>query len=259
MFFGKKLLAAGALFSLTTLNAQATLTINANGLGVYDSGLNATWTQDANLLGTLEANTISQNGNDRSLITAIINASGGVIHDTPNYYDGSYNYYDGNYGLTYSGTYALTAADFGSGGTVDWWAGQAYVHYLDTINYGGSNQWALPTQSDQNGSFNNTNSQFGELFYSELFGVAGGSVPSGPFSNVQSYAYWSGTENAFYPSLACSFYTCNGLYYNYKYTQLYTWAVSPGQLSAVPVPSSVWLFVTSLLGLLGLKRSGDAG
>lgn len=39
----------------------------------------------------------------------------------------------------------LTHADFGSGGTVNWWAGRAFVHYLDTINYNHSVHWSLPT------------------------------------------------------------------------------------------------------------------
>jgi len=238
------LLATGLLFSLTTLNAEATLTTVDNGLGVYSSVSNVTWTQDANLLGTLEANAISQYGNDNSLITNIINASGGVIHDTPNDYD--------------NGTYTLTAADFGSGGTVDWWAGQAFVHYLDTQDYGGSSQWALPTSNAVVGWVNG--SQLGELFYNELGGIRGSSIPSGPFSNVQAYVYWSGTEYAANPLSAWGFVIGDGYQgTSSKYDQSYAWAVSPGQLSTVPVPGAVWLFGTGLLGLLGLKRRVHAG
>ena len=46
----KTLLAAAMLLSFTAVNAHATLTLTDNGLGVYDSGIDATWTQDANLL-----------------------------------------------------------------------------------------------------------------------------------------------------------------------------------------------------------------
>ena len=251
MLQGKILLAASLVFGLASFNAQATLTsetVNGQNL-VYDSGNNTTWTQDANLLGTWEG--AYQSTSYTTIVTAIINASGGVIHDTPNAYDTVVN----------SGTYNLTTADFGSGGTVDWWAGQAFVHYLDTQNYGGSSQWALPTQPDQNYGYNITSSQLGELFYNELGGTAGSSIPSGPFSNVQAYAYWSGTEYAANPGYAWGFGTDHGIqnHNTSKNTQFYAWAVSPGQVNAVPVPGAVWLFGTGMLGLLGLKRRGHAG
>ncbi|WP_347985934.1 hypothetical protein [Methylomonas sp. AM2-LC] len=263
MQLGKTLLAAGLVFGLASFSAQAALTsetVNGQNL-VYDSGNNTTWTQDANLLGTWEGAYGSTSYNN--IVNAIIKASNGVIHDTPNT---NFPYPDP------TGTYTLTAADFGSGGTVDWWAGQALVHYLDTQNYGGSNQWALPTQPDQTGSNNITNSQLGELYYNELhaleypaanFGILGtgalndtsGSV--GPFINAHTYTYWSGTEYVGYTSNAWDFVTVYGLQYSvYKNLQLYAWAVSPGQVNAVPVPGAVWLFGSGMLALLGLKRRG---
>ena len=242
----KTLLAACLVLILTSINAQATLTsetVNGQNL-VYDSGNYITWTQDANLLGSLEG--AYQSTSYNNIVTAIINASGGVIHDTPNSFE--------------NGTYTLHAGDFGSGGKVDWWAGQAFVHYLDTINYGGSSLWVLPTQPDQNYGFNITNSQLGELFYNELGGTAGSPIPSGPFSNGQAYTYWSGTEYAAIPSGAWLFYSNNGYQDNHlKFTQVYVWAVSPGQVNAVPIPGAVWLFGAGLLGLLGLKQRGQAG
>ena len=253
---------AAALLCAASVNANATLTSVDNGLGVYDSGINVTWTSDANLLGTMEANAIADgDANASNLITAIINASGGVIHDTPNYYDGSYNNND-----TYSGSYALSAADFTTTGTVqgeaDWWGQQAFVHYLDTINYGGSNQWALPTKAGQNYGYNITNSQLGELFYSELGGTAGNAMPANSlFFNEQVFAaYWSGTEYFPNPDYAWDFNAYNGYQINYgKYYQFYAWAVSPGQVNAVPVPGAVWLFGSGIIGMLGLKRRVHAG
>ena len=271
MQHGKTLLAAGLLFSLSSLSAQAALTpetVNGQKL-VYDSGNNTTWTQDANLLGTWEG--AYQSTSYNTIVNAII-AADPIIHDTPNDYDGSY----GNYG-SYSGTYNLSASDFGNGGTVDWYAAQAYVNYLNIQNYGGSSQWALPTQPDQNSGYNITNSQLGELYYNELNALAypgtngrnygilhdgsyntSGNV--GSFANAQTYAYWSGTEYSSNPNYAWFFDTYNGNQINLnKVSQLYAWAVSPGQVSAVPVTGAVWLFGSAMLGLLGLKRRGHAG
>lgn len=277
MKFRKTLLAAGVLLSLSTVTAEAALTVSANALGVYDSGIKATWTQDANLLGTMEANPTAYGyANTSSLITAIISASGGVIHDTPNYYDGSYNNSDGANGRAYSGAYTLSASDFAIGGTVDWWAAQAYVSYLNSLNhgegYGGSNKWALPTTVDS------STSQLAELYYSELndlgypgtngsnFGILGTGTYNdtsgtiGPFSNAHTYVYWSGTESASVPAIVWRFNTNTGSQSTITRDYwLYAWAVSPGQLPAVPVPGAVWLFGTGMLGLLSLKRRGHAG
>ena len=228
--------------------ASATLTLTDNGLGVYDSGINATWTQDANLLGTLEANAISQYGNDSSLISDIMSANGGVIIDTKSAYD--------------NGTYHLLSSDFGTGGSVDWWGAQAFITYLNSINYGNSNQWALPSQPDQSSGYNVKNSQLGELFYNELGGTAGGALPvNSLFTNEQPYVYWTGKEYAPYPYQAWNFYIGSSnpvgsgyQYYSIKYSQYYAWAVSPGNVSAVPVPGAVWLFTSALAGLIGYNR-----
>ena len=152
----------------------------------------------------------------------------------------------------------LTTADFGRGGLMDWWAGQAFVHYLDTQNFGGSSQWALPTTNVVNGNYNG--SQLGELFYNELGGTQDSSIPSGPFSNVQSSTYLSGTVYWSDPSYTWVFLTDSGTPNIIgKGSKFYAWAVSPGQVSSVPVPYAVWLFGTGMLGLLGLKRRGHAG
>jgi hypothetical protein len=135
---------------------------------------------------------------------------------------------------------------------------------LNTIDYGNSTQWALPTTPDNNssGGYNQTTSQLGELFYNELGGTAGGSIPTNSlFTNEQAYVYWSGTEYAANPSRAWYFHTTNGYQGStIKGNQLYAWAVSPGQVSvAVPEPSIAWMLLTGLVGLLGLKRRGHAG
>lgn len=269
MRLNQPLLAAGLLFSLTTLNAEAALTpyTSAGENLVYSSISNITWTADANLLGTM----ISSQGYN-TVISAIIAASP-VIYDTPNYFDGSYNNYD-----NYSGEYALSVEDFSSSdfGLTNWFGAKAFANYLNSINYAGSNQWALPTVgANTQAGYNQTSSQFGQLVYDELGFDDGYNLQNlDNFSNVQAYWYWSGTESEFNsiygsnPGFAW-FLDFAGLGYQFvqeKNVQHYAWVISPGQLitapvpdSVVPVPGAVWLFGTGLLGLLGLKRRARAG
>jgi hypothetical protein len=154
---------------------------------------------------------------------------------------------------------------------MDWWGAQAWVHYLDVTKYGGSNQWALPTTVDSsasvgypNGTTGNpaqSSSQLAQLFYGGLGQGVGSSITTthnanySLFSNVQSNAYWSGTEYSADPGGAWGFSTPNGgQNYGYKYTGYYALAVSPGQVSAVPLPGAAWLLGSGLLGLVGLRR-----
>jgi hypothetical protein len=244
MRFNKPLLAAGLLLSLTTLNAEASLTsyTGAGGAGlVYSSVSNVTWTQDANLFKTL----YNANNNLVNLITAI----------TPSYND------------PYFGTQVI-----GDGGAIDdfdtatgrlsWWGGIAFTNYLNSINYAGSNQWRLPTSNAISGYNGTAGNELGQLFYSELSGTADNNIPdTASFINEQAYAYWSGTEYASIPDYAWSFDTSNGSQGNgSKYRQAYAWAVSPGQVTAaVAEPGVIWLLGAALLGWGGLKRRGHAG
>jgi hypothetical protein len=239
----KPTLALGILLSVTTLDANAAglnpYTINGVNL-VYSSVSNVTWTQDANLFKTM----YGDNPNLVNLITGL----------TPNYNDPSW----GNQDISDGG--ALDDFDTASG-RLSWWGGIAFTNYLNSINYGGSNQWRLPTSNAIFGYNGTDGNELGELFYGELGGTAGNNIPdTASFINEQAYAYWSGTEYASYPNLAWIFITFDGYQdYNFKNLQFYAWAVSPGQVSAVPVPGTVWLFGTGLVGLLGLKRRGHAG
>lgn len=244
MGFNKPLLAAGLVLSLTTLNAEASLTpyTSAGQNLVYSSVSDITWTQDANLLGTLEAS-------NPNLISTIISAIGSIT-DTPNYFDTP----------SYSGSHTLTTADFGPNGWVNWFGAKAFASYLNTINYGGSSQWALPSAGANPQRDDNPNgSQFSQLFYNELSGTANSYMPNtANFTNEQDFPYWLGTEYAPDPNKA--WYITQGyLDIDFgKTTQFNAWAVSPGQVSAVPVPSAVWLMGSGLLGLISLKRRGHS-
>lgn len=242
----KPQLAIGLLFGFATLNAQAALQSRAGGTMVYDTDLNITWVADANLFRTQEA------GNP-NLISEIIAANGGVINDTPNAFDGN------------DGVYNLSAADFGSfTRRMSWFGAQAWVN---SLNYGGFSDWRLPSIAAQATGYNITDSELGHLFYNELGGVAGQSIVTthnadyNLFSNIEpTLLYWTAAEYATNPYFAFSFYVANGHQgLPSKNSPSFALAVRDGDVAAVPVPGAVWLFTTSLVGWLGLKRRSNVG
>ena len=126
--------------------------------------------------------------------------------------------------------------------------------------------WSLPTTVPDLSGFNQTGSQMGNLFYTQLGGVAGSSIATTHnanydlFTNVQNNMYWSGSEYAPVPNSAWYFHSSYGLQgYHYKVNQFYAWAVRPGDVAAVPVPGAFWLFGSALVALTGLKRRGSIG
>jgi hypothetical protein len=259
-----------AMLLTVATSAKAELIAVDGGLGIYDTVNNVTWTSDANLMATQEA---SYSGGPAAYVAAVIAASGGVVHDTPN------SIFDP------SGTYTLSMSDFSTtGGAMTWWGAQAWVHYLNVIDYGGSSQWALPTTVDSessvgypNGLPGTTNSfanipqstgQLAQLFYGNL-----GQVPGSPISITHNSAYalfsnvptmdpffWSGTEFSGYPEnlgyYAWSFDSDSGIQTgsgkNFRY---YSLAVSAGELgSPVPLPAAAWLLLSGLGGLNLMRR-----
>jgi len=232
------LLLAGMGFAST---ASASLETRLGGQAVYDTDLNITWLADANLAA--------------------------------------------------SNTFGVGISNANGSGTMTWDQAQNWVAAMDTANYLGYSDWRLPTVGPVNGSSfqygfsNNGSTDFGYgntspmsemayMYYVNL-GNLGYCTPNGgnpggcseqpgwgltnvgPFTNLQPYAYWSGTEYAPQPDLASVFFTYRGSQlvddkgYNY-----YAWAVRSGDVAAVPLPAAVWLFGSALSGLtlLGVRR-----
>jgi hypothetical protein len=137
------------------------------------------------------------------------------------------------------------------------------VAWADNLVLGGYSDWRLSNITPSITKYNETNSEMGELFYNELGGTAGSSIVTthsndanyNLFTNVQSYRYWSGTEFVSLHGQAWSFaINDGGQGTGFTTTQLYVWAVRPGDVSAVPVPGAIWLFGSGLLGLTGFAR-----
>ena len=117
--------------------------------------------------------------------------------------------------------------------------------------------WSLPAADPACGvTYNCTNSQMGELYYTALGNPAGGPLSNtGPFKNLQSYYYWSGTEYAPGPDGAWYFNTLNGYQNAFdEHLDLYALAVRPGDVAAVPEPETAALFLAGLAGVLVMRR-----
>lgn len=182
----------------------------------------------------------------------------------------------------------------GSNGLMNWPGAKFWIDAMNAANYLGYNDWRLPTVSPVNGSAYNTGfswdgstdvgynisapgsafsgstaSEMAYMYYNTLgnlgFADASGNRPqpgwglsnTGPFVNLsptQNNVYWSGTE-APNPLYAWDFSFTNGnQVLDLKNGSFRAWPVRSGDVSAVPVPTAVWLFGSGLIGLVGVAR-----
>jgi len=190
-------------------------------------------------------------------------------------------YYDTALNITW-----LANANY-AGTTMSWTTAIAWAAGLDP--YGSEIiGWRLPTVTDTGTpgcdlfytgtdcgyNVNTATGEMAHMFYTTLgdkayYDTSGvgpqegwGLTNTGPFSNVQSYYYWSATEYAPDTTIAWGFawggfdtdFGSQG--YADKSDSLYAWAVHSGDVGAavVPVPAAVWLFGSGLLGLVGMSR-----
>jgi hypothetical protein len=182
-----------------------------------------------------------------------------VINDTPNSLDTPAN----------GGYYNLTASDFKTGtGEMNWWGAQAWVNYLNEVNYKGFSDWRLPAPNlahgNNNGSTNDGNgSELGNLFWNELWNGNGtrNNTNWNLFTNITENRYWSSTEYAPDPRQAW-YYNTFYIYqsYDWKSSQSFYdgWAVRSGNVAPVPIPACFWLFGSALCGLGIFRRSRAA-
>lgn len=235
----KALIATSFALGTFTLNSQAALSnYSVNGQDfVYSSVSNVTWTRDANLLSTLISRSSDADGNGTLDVIDAIEAI------TPN-----------------------SLHTFLSDGRTTWWGANAFVAYLNSISYGGSDNWRLPTVVSENFGFvtatNGTVSgdELSELYFDELGSKAanpanssspyGISDPNNHFKNLQSDYYWYGTEYADWYNDSWFFTTSFGTqYYGSKASLFYVWVINPGTITVVPEPNSLAMLLAGL-GLL---------
>jgi hypothetical protein len=138
-------------------------------------------------------------------------------------------------------------------GIMNWDDAQAWaggLSYYDSVRDVSYDDWRLPitTQPDTSAS---------EMLH--LYTVDGVTTSTpGLFINMGNDNYWS-SEHATDPSSAWTFRFQNGaLTYRGKDSNIFAWAVRPGDVSAVPVPAAAWLFGSGVIGLVGLARRKSA-
>ena len=244
--FLKTYLAAASALCIFSQTAQATLTsYTSDGKDlVYSSFSNVTWTKDANLLGNLIANQGYNN-----VVRAIIAVSP-VVANSPNSLDG------------FTGSYNISETDFSMNGMTSWFGALAYLNYLNSINYGGSSEWYLPTTNPENGDSSYVNGivkggELAELHSVELYDeTTGGFENPSNYFNVEYGAYWYGTETSpsYIPELAWAHLFIDvrdvNMIYTDKTNHMYAWAVSPNQIMTVPETESLSMLLLGL-GLAG--------
>lgn len=203
---------------------------------------------------------------------------------------GGQSYYDTVLDITWVADANLAkTSGYDTDGKMTWDAAQTWIDTLNAASYLGANKWRLPALTDTgppgcDRAYSGTDCGFNvDLSTSKLArlystlgntglyntgGVATGGpclvgpnyclTNTGPFSNLQPYHYWSGTEYAPGPISAWSVSFSDGYQHEWaKANQFFAWAVRPGDIALVPVPGAAWLF-GGALGLLGIARRRKA-
>lgn len=218
----------------SSTSAHSALVPRLGGLAYYDTDADLTWLADANYSATQYAN------------------SGGNEGDS----DGRMRWAAAN----------AWAAGLNIAGVTGW-------RVANTVDIGNDGCNYSTNGTDCGYNMDVSTGEMANLFYTVLgnlpyYDTAGnanqpgwnGITNTGPFSNIKTAYYWSSTEYAPDTSLAWVFstYYSNQTFTGKTSSNLYAWAVKSGDVSAVPVPATVWLFGSGLIGLIGFVRHNKA-
>ena len=134
----------------------------------------------------------------------------------------------------------------------DWASGLTVIH--NSISLSG---WRLPTTIPAV-SGNQTGSEMGHLYYTELLNPPGGPLGNtAPFLNLTNGIYWSGTLYGSDPFSDWAWYFSFNLglqsFNNPFTTNWYGIAVRRGEVDAVPEPTTIALLGIGLVGLAGAE------
>jgi hypothetical protein len=204
---------------------------------------------------------------------ALIDRGGGLIYDT-----------DLNITWLADANYAMTSGYIGTISTVyndGRMTQQQAVDWAAQLSFGGFDEWRLPStpvfdptcslQSSASGidysyGYGCTGGEMSHLYHVELSGIFEEPISSSLdpdldlFINIHdstSTNYWSDLVESWG---SYGFHFLNGgTNYGGADNNWYAWAVHEGDIGAVPIPASLWLFGSGLLGLIGLARRKTNG
>lgn len=169
-------------------------------------------------------------------------------------------------------------------GKTQQWFAQYMVGELNEHNYLGSNNWRLPQTGPINGvNYNfsgpsgvndwgtnltapgtpyegSTINEMAHLFYNTLGNTTSGLTNSGPFSNLDTNGYYITGTSFLYQGYNRHFVFSfdNGAqwhyYNNVSYEAGFVWAVHEGDVTMVPIPPSILLFMSGIPVLFSIKK-----
>ena len=104
--------------------------------------------------------------------------------------------------------------------------------------------------------------ELGYMFYWNLGGAFGQSIENSSDPDLELFPmldyygiYWSGTEYDTTRVWGFAFINGDQNFGDKTFSSLFSWAVHEGNVGvAAPIPATVWLFGSGLLGLIGISR-----